>query len=283
MRLFANAFRAARPLGWLLGSLTALSLVHAVTPESTEGTTSAPPPSNPYLTLTNRNAFGIKPPPAPPDPKANTPPPAPPNLFVTGFSRLKGVKRAYLVVNRPGKSPDYLVVDEAYDVDGLKVTSIDPGKETLTVINGGTEVSLNFKDNGLKAANLPPGPVNNPGVVQPVGGPAAGTARPPTQVFPPGSPGAPTVIRRSSMDSPGISDAGEDAVPTRSARRGGVYLGNSAGGGLPGGVSATQTTVPDPSAPLLPPPSASSVPAAPGIIANPGSGRQPPPVPYLGK
>ena len=278
MRLFANAFRASHPMGWLLGSLAAASLVQAVTPETTEGKTPTPPPSNPYLTLTNRNAFGIKPPPPPPDPKANTPPPAPPILFVTGFSRLKGVKRAYLVVNRPGKSPDYLVVDEAYDVDGLKVTSIDPGKESLTVINGGTEVTLNFKDNGLKAANMPPGPIGNPGVVQPVPGLPGGGQRPPTQVFAPGSPGAPTVVRRSSMDSPAISDSTEDAVQTRSPRRG-VYLGT--GGGPSGGISSTPLA--DPAVPNLPPPSASSVPAAPGIIANPGSGRQAPPVPFLGK
>jgi hypothetical protein len=283
MRSFANAIRACHPHGWLLGMLALVSTAQAVTPESTEGTAPAAASSNPYLSLTNRNAFGIKPPPPPPDPKANIPPPAPPNLFVTGFSRLKGVKKAYLVVNRPGKSPDYIIVDEAYDVDGLKVTSIDPAKETLTVINGGTEVSLNFKDNGLKAANPPPGPIGNPGMVQPIpGGMPGGGPRPLTQVFAPGSPGAPTVVRRSSVEAPATSDSPDDAVLNRSSRRGGVYLGNpTSGGGFQGAVSSTPLS--DPSVQVLPAPSASSVPAAPGIIANPGSGRQPPPVPYLGK
>ena len=282
MRLFANAIRARLPHGWLLGLLALASTAQAVTPDSTDGTAPAAASSNPYLSLTNRNAFGIKPPPPPPDPKANIPPPAPPNLFVTGFSRLKGVKKAYLVVNRPGKSPDYIIVDEAYDVDGLKVTSIDPAKETLTVINGGTEVSLNFKDNGLKAANVPAGLNGNPGMVQPVpGGFPGGGPRPPTQVFAPGSPGAPTVVRRSSMEPPGASESPDDAVLNRSSRRGGVYLGNASSGGLPGAITPPPQS--DPSVQLLPAPSASSVPAAPGIIANPGSGRQPPPVPYLGK
>ena len=249
--------------------------------------------SNPFLVITNRNAFGIKPPAPPPDPKLNAPPAPPPNLFVTGFSQLRGNKRAFLVMNRPGKSPEFLVVDESYDVDGLKVTGIDPRKETLTVINSGTEVTLNFKDNGLKPGVMPVGqPMNGlvPGAV-----PGNGLVRPVPQVFAPGAPGAPTVVRRSSADNPAISELPLGDPGPRQGRRG-VYTGGGGGGtsggfngggpvyppGYPGayagGVPATTLTDPVSN---LPPPSASSVPAAPGVVANPGSGRTPPPVPYI--
>jgi hypothetical protein len=249
--------------------------------------------SNPFLVITNRNAFGIKPPAPPPDPKLNAPPAPPPNLFVTGFSQLRGNKRAFLVMNRPGKSPEFLVVDESYDVDGLKVTGIDPRKETLTVINAGTEVTLNFKDNGLKPGIMPVGqPMNGlvPGAV-----PGNGMVRPVPQVFTPGAPGAPTVVRRSAADFPAISESPETDSGPRQGRRG-VYTGGGGGGtaggfngggpvyppGYPGAIAGgvPATTLTDPVS-NLPPPSASSVPAAPGVVANPGSGRTPPPVPYI--
>lgn len=265
---------------WTAGAVTSDSTAGAAPSTAPASTVSGAPPNNPYLVITNRNAFAIKPPPPPPDPKANTPPPPPPNLFVTGFSRLKGVKKAYLVLNRPGKQPDYLVVDEAYDVDGLKVVSIDPKRESLTVVNSGTEVTLNFKDNGMKPGIVPNAPMGGPnGVVQPVPGlpGGGGIPRPTPQVYAPGSPGAPAVIRRGGMEALPSADPQESDVPApRNARRG-VYLGGSSG------TPPAFITEQEPANPNLPVPSAASVPAAPGVVANPGSGRQAPPVPYLGR
>lgn len=184
------------------------------------------------------------------------------------------------MLNRPGKQPDYLVVDEAYDVDGLKVVSIDPKRESLTVVNSGTEVTLNFKDNGMKPGMVPNPPVGGPnGVVQPVPGlPGNGAIpRPTPQVYAPGSPGAPAVIRRGGMESLPSADPQESDIPVpRNARRG-VYLGGSSG------TPPAFITEQEPANPNLPVPSAASVPAAPGVVANPGSGRQAPPVPFLGR
>ena len=295
---------AGRPAtAMVVASMAALAVVltaQAITQDSPESANNAVsagvgsanatgmgPNSNPYLVITNRNAFGIKPPAPPPDPKLSAPPAPPPNLFVTGFSQLRGNKRAFLVMNRPGKSPEFLVVDESYDVDGLKVTAIDPRKETLTVINAGTEVTLNFKDNGLKPGTLP---INLPGNGMGPGGPGNPMVRPVPQVFAPGTPGAPTVVRRPSSENLPISDISDsDSASVRPARRG-VYTGaNNGGGGFNGGYPGAfpgggtpMSTVADPNpVNTLPPPSSSAVPAAPGVVSNPGSGRTPPPVPYI--
>ncbi len=127
-----------------------------------------PTADNPYRRLTLRNAFGIKPPPepAPEVPVVVSNPPVSLPIFVTGFSLLKGVKKVYLVVNRPGsKSPEYFTAAEGEEFDGFQVLNIDPRKETVKVMNAGTEATLDFKNNGMKpvaASTVPGGPVPTP-------------------------------------------------------------------------------------------------------------------------
>lgn len=123
---------------------------------------------NPYRRLTLRNAFGIKPPPEPtPEPPTvvSNPPVSLP-IFVTGFSLLRGVKKVYLVVNRPGsKSPEYFTAGEGEEFDGFQVLNIDPKKETVKVMNAGTEATLDFKNNGMKPtanSTVPGGPIPTP-------------------------------------------------------------------------------------------------------------------------
>lgn len=228
-------------------------------------------PANPYIVITNRNAFGIKPPAPPAEPVPVAPVVAPPNLFLTGISHLHGLKRAYLVVNRPnGKTPDYLSVDEGYDVDGLKVLGIDHKKQTVRVMNSGTELTLNFKDNGIKGAPAPPpGPGQKP--VQ-LGMPAPGLPAPPAYFAAPLSGGA-TIIGRGGVVADNTASAataygGAEAAPVRQVpTRRGVYVA-----GQNGGIPQEQTV-------HIVPPSAFTVPAAPGPVSNPSanSGRLPPP------
>ena len=231
-------------------------------------------PANPYIVITNRNAFGIKPPAPPPEPVPVAPVVAPPNLFLTGISHLHGLKRAYLVVNRPnGKTPDYLSVDEGYDVDGLKVLGIDHKKQTVRVMNSGTELTLNFKDNGIKgAAAPPPGPGQKPAQG---GAPAPGLPAPPAPAYT-AAPltGGATIIGRGGVVADNAAPAstaygGAEAAPVRQApARRGVY------------VAGQNADVPleQPIGHVVPP-SAITVPAAPGPVANPtaSSGRLPPP------
>ena len=231
-------------------------------------------PANPYIVITNRNAFGIKPPAPPAEPVPVAPAVVPPNLFLTGISHLRGLKRAYLVVNRPnGKTPDYLSVDEGYDVDGLKVLGIDHKKQTVRVMNSGTELTLNFKDHGMKGAPAPP---PGPGQKPAQGGmPAPGLPVPPAPAYTaaPFTGGA-TIIGRGGVvaDNTGTTATaygGAEAAPVRQvpARRG-IYVA-----GQNGGVPQEQPVG------HIVPPSAITVPAVPGPVSNPGasSGRLPPP------
>lgn len=136
---------------------------------------------NPYRRLTLRNAFGIKP---PPEPQPEVPvvvsnPPVALPIFVTGFSLLKGVKKVYLVVNRPGsKAPEYFTAAEGEEFDGFQVLSIDPRKETVKVMNAGAEATLDFKNNGMKPvanATVPGGAIPTP-MARPLPAPAGGNA-----------------------------------------------------------------------------------------------------------
>lgn len=201
--------------------------------------------TNSYISLTNRNAFGIKPPPTPPPPELVAPVVAPPNLFLTGFSHLNGLKKAYLVVNKPNaRQADYLAVEEGYDNDGLQILAIDTRKQTVLLKNSGTELTLNFKDNGLKPNSVPagaPGVVNPPGVA-----PYRGVPPPPAvsgQTAAAGGSAGPTIIGRGGVNATPVpvanavvaeGVAAEVTSERQLPRRGGVYLG---------GATATSTGV----------------------------------------
>ena len=130
---------------------------------------------NPYLSLTNRNAFGIKPPPPPPEPAPPPPPPPspPPNVFLTGVSHSGGFKKAYFAINRPGgKQPDYETLQEGEEYEDLKVLEIDAAAGRVKTEIAGKEVTLSFAENGLKATGGVPAapggvPPKNPNVPVP--------------------------------------------------------------------------------------------------------------------
>lgn len=120
-----------------------------------------------------RNAFGLQDP-VPPPPVVPPPPPPPPptpksNVQLTGFSRWGGKRSVYLMVSRPdSKVPRYYTLEEGSEQADIKVVRIDEQNETAVIVNTGVEETLNFKDNGAKAApsatpipNVPGG--GNPG------------------------------------------------------------------------------------------------------------------------
>ena len=222
-----------------------------------------PESGNPYRRLVLRNAFAIKPPPAPaPDVQVvvSNPPVALP-IFVTGFSLLKGVKKVYLVVNRPGaKGPDYVTASEGEEFEGFQIVAIDPKKETVRVMNGGTEATLNFKDNGMKptvgttapGGRIPsPVPGPRPGQPQPAGGFGGGGA---------------TIIGQRGAGSGVITGGGTaqpmDSGPTEVRSRGSV---------ITGGVDPTVPT------PIAPAGGYSPVPGANPVVPVPRT--RPAPVP----
>ncbi|MBL9176041.1 MAG: hypothetical protein JNL10_21035 [Verrucomicrobiales bacterium] len=177
---------------------------------------------NPYGGITNRNAFGLRPPPEPETNAPVAPPAPPPNVFLTGVSHERGLKRAFFVINRPGaKTPDYETAVEGDEIQDLKVLEINARDGKVRVQVSGREVVLNFADNGMKSTAgtvAPPAP-GRPGAGTPVPQPVAPVPQPT------GNAG-PVVIGRGGVNL-------NENVPAPS---GGVPLPvtySDAGGGLP--------------------------------------------------
>ena len=107
---------------------------------------------NPYQSIIDRNAFGLKPPPPPP----TTPVEAAPSLQVklTGVSNLGGAAKAFFQMTEPGpgklpKWPPGMTTGE--ELDGVKVLSVDVDKGEVRIKNGAVEATLNFEKDGIKS------------------------------------------------------------------------------------------------------------------------------------
>lgn len=151
--------------------------------ETTEALTPAGRPEvadngNPYRAIVARNAFRLKEPLPPPPPPTNPPPPPEQpkvDVKLAGLAEISGVRYAYLMVpdtDHPGQFQYPTLTDDpdrgsVRHGSGLEVREINVKAQTVRLVNGGVEATINFKDNGVKA---PPAP-------------AAGK---------PGQPGAPT-------------------------------------------------------------------------------------------
>lgn len=214
--------------------------------------------NNPYRAIVARNAFRLREPAPPPPPPTNAPPPPDPvkiDVKLAGLAQIKGVRYAYLMVpdtERPGQfvypsltdNPEHGRVRHG---SGLEVREIDIKKQTVRVVNGGMEVTLNFKDNGLKKDAVPGVAPGKPG---PGGIPAPGApggnlnrAGNTTTVFPAGGGGP--------VPSPEAKPAssGEPLVFSRNANRASVPNGNpftpnvgAVAGGNPGGMTGGGNT-----------------------------------------
>jgi hypothetical protein len=191
--------------------------------------------NNPYRSIVARNAFRLREPAPPPPPPTNAPPPPDPvkiDVKLAGLAQIKGVRYAYLMVpdtERPGQfvypsltdNPEHGRVRHG---SGLEVKEIDIKKQTVRVVNGGMEVTLNFKDNGLKKDAVPgvaPGKPGPGGIPAP-GAPGANMNRAgnTTTVFPAGG-GGPVPTPEAKGPS-----SGEPLVFSRNANRASVPTGN---------------------------------------------------------
>src|SRR5262249_16867763 len=132
---------------WLcIGTIAAFSPgVFAIPPDS----------ANRYQQISERNMFGLR-----PIPEAVTPTnievaPAFPKIFLTGITTLGGYKRALLAVQYPAKAgqpgkEEYLTLTEGQREEGIEVLNVDENAREVRVKNSGTEMSLNFENNGVK-------------------------------------------------------------------------------------------------------------------------------------
>lgn len=205
----------------------------------------AVPDNNPYLAIVSRNAFRLKDPLPPPPPPTN-PPPAPeaPKLDVklAGLGEINGVRYAYLMLpdtERPGQFVYPALTDNSErgrvrHGSGLEIREIDLRKQTVRLVNGGIEATLNLKEHGVKAAPAP-APGAKPGVPAPGVQPGVGNVpRPPgaAAVAAPGAdrsaPSAEPIIfsrnpnRASNSTMPAGIGAGSLGVPHQPVSGGGT-------------------------------------------------------------
>lgn len=175
---------------------------------------------NPYGVITNRNAFGVRPPPEPELAPPPAPPAPPPNIFLTGITHERGIRKAFFVITRNGaKNPDYESVKEGDEIQDLKVQEILPKEGKVRVLVGGRDVVLNFTDNGLKSTG-------GAGAIAAPGRPAAPGSVPVAPVPQPVAASGPVVIGRG-----GINRSEGNGAPTAPV----VYAGATGAqdGGIP--------------------------------------------------
>lgn len=143
------------------------------------GLAGAAPSSNPYQGITERNVFGLRPPPAEVAPELPKPPAL--KLTLTGITTILGDKRALLKAPAsagPGQPPteQYYMLREGQRDGDLEVLAIDEKAGTVRVNNAGTLATLNFNDNGPKLAPASALSVNGagPAPANPFAAPALG-------------------------------------------------------------------------------------------------------------
>jgi hypothetical protein len=160
---------------------------------------------NPYANIPERNIFGLKE--APPVPiTTNEPAPALPKLYLTGITTILGNKRAFLTVQYPTKpgqaaKEEPLTLSEGQRDGAIEVLTVDEVRKRVRVNNSGTEMTLDFENNGAKAS---PVGVNGaapgaPGAGMPVAGgqPPQRVASSTPTVPPPPFQSQPGTLRRS--------------------------------------------------------------------------------------
>lgn len=153
-----------------------------------------------YSNISQRNAFGLRPPPEPPPPPA--PPPPSITVKITGIINLFSKKKAVLQITEAGKTESKIIAEG--DREGqIQVVSVDVDVGVVKIMNGDREVTLNMEENGVKPTapppqakpaiplpGMPPGQMP-PGVVMPGGPPAmpmpSAPGQPPNAALPPGA------------------------------------------------------------------------------------------------
>ena len=172
-----------------------------------EGDAPNPHSNNPYQAIADRNAFSLRPTPPPPEPeKVKTPPP---KIILTGIATRGGQKKVYLKSpgtpgkpGEPAKEQYYEIAEGVTDRD-IEVLEINPKAGTVRIKYEGTEIPLNFTDNGAKAIAPPPGQPGAPGMI-----PAPGMVPQPNQnLGPPGSNVRPLPTRTLRLPTPSASAA----------------------------------------------------------------------------
>jgi len=123
---------------------------------------------NPYQNIVDRNVFGLKSPPPPPDPELNKP--APPKITPTGITTILGNKRALFKVQMPARPPEpakeqSYIMTEGEREGQIEVLEIDEKAGSIKFNDYGTVVTLSLEKDGAKPQPGPP--MGVPGAPQP--------------------------------------------------------------------------------------------------------------------
>ena len=110
---------------------------------------------NPYLAISERNAFNLT---SEPPPTRETAPPEPPrseDIMLTGIYLHKGVERAALArvdTKKKAEPPSYLQLAAGEKKDGIEIVSIEKATGKVTIKEFGELRSLSFKEDAFKTS-----------------------------------------------------------------------------------------------------------------------------------
>jgi len=166
---------------------------------------------HPYQAIIDRNAFGLRPPPQVVNP-IPTNPVVPVNVKFTGITSNSRGKKAWLMIPAvPGKNtnPQYLNGLAEHEKQGeIEVLEINVKESKVKILNAGSLVELNVKDNGLPT----PAALPVPGVpLNPYGAPGGALPTPGLVPAPGASP--------SAIKTAGLTPSGGDALAARYGAR----------------------------------------------------------------
>lgn len=223
---------------WILCCLFGGSLVGWAVETELESPPDEPRlPTNPYQLIADRNVFGLKPVPPPPQPEVPKPPP--PNIILSGITTLQGRKTAFLKTppaaakpGQPAKGDQYFMLSEGEMDREMRVLQIDDTAGIVKVSFAGTEMALNFTDNGAKPNATPPpatpgqpGAIPAPGIRPPGTAPTPGTVRPITlPTRPQRTTPAPAAPVPATTFNSGAASAQPNVVAVTSAGRNQNFL-----------------------------------------------------------
>ena len=128
-----------------------------------------------YLAISERNVFGLRPPPT--QPEATNPPAQVQKITLTGITTILGNKRALMKVLpallKPGETAKELslILTEGQRESDIEVLQIDEKVGSVIVNNSGAVMTLTFEKDGAKLPAAQPGAPSLPGLQpNPAGG-----------------------------------------------------------------------------------------------------------------
>jgi len=114
---------------------------------------------NPYLSITERNAFELTDkepaPPLPPVEKI-----LPPSIFLTGITRWKGTNKVHFVLRKAGEPDKFVSLRENEKQYNVKLKKIL--RDAVLVSTNGNDKLLNFEKNGLPTTITKRAPQKDP-------------------------------------------------------------------------------------------------------------------------